>query len=89
MSYFYKNLSEGDPIPTALHKAKLNFVSNSSPIEKHPYYWAGFVCVGTEPFVSNIDRLSGFWLSFVLLGIFLFIFWLLKPTDEKINDVTP
>ena len=43
MIAFYTYLKQGIPVPEALRKAKLGYISAAEEGEEHPYYWAGFV----------------------------------------------
>jgi CHAT domain-containing protein len=42
---FYSNLP-GNNFSSALHKAKLSFLSNSSVPTASPYYWSGYIYIG-------------------------------------------
>ena len=44
MERFYSYVAAGDPLSSALRKAKLDMIA--SPYYSHPYYWAGYVLHG-------------------------------------------
>ena len=46
MDNFYRYLSQGKSKAEALQRAKLDFLDQTSPAYRHPFYWAGFVVVG-------------------------------------------
>lgn len=49
MTDFYRFLQEGKTKSEALRHAKLNYLENeTNPAKKHPYYWAGFIVVGSN-----------------------------------------
>ena len=55
---FYKYLSQGLATDVALQKAKIEFINNSSSIEKRlPYFWAGTILTGK---VDTIKSNPGF-----------------------------
>ena len=43
---FYRNLKLGMNKSQALHKAKSDFINNSSGQFQHPYFWAGMIGIG-------------------------------------------
>ena len=68
MSYFYKNLNDGQEKHVALANAKKSYVENTHPLTAKPYYWAGFVIIGDE---SAIWPNAGFPTYYLLFGILL------------------
>jgi CHAT domain-containing protein len=75
MQLFYKNLKKGQDKAKALKQAKLDYLnSTEDTIQKHPYYWAGYVISGdTSPIVS----LRNYYLwGLISIGSIL-LFWLL------------
>ena len=66
MTSMYDYLSKGDRKDIALRKAKLDYINNASPKEKHPFYWAGFVAIGDmSPIVGSKFSPS----NFLILGV--------------------
>ena len=74
---FYQNIKAGKNKDEALRLAKLGYLNNHTGIKAHPFYWAGFVCVGD---VSTLDGLGSFsfwyWFIVPILSIGLLIFLL-------------
>ncbi len=46
MSSFYENLNQGMNVKTALHKAKMSYLTNGDAISSHPSMWASFILLG-------------------------------------------
>jgi CHAT domain-containing protein len=46
MNAFYRAMQGGGSPGAGLRAAKLGFVRSASPVERHPFYWAGFVMIG-------------------------------------------
>ncbi|MBI5540512.1 MAG: CHAT domain-containing protein [Bacteroidia bacterium] len=75
MKYFYSNLSLGDNKAEALQKAKTEYITQTSPMKSHPYYWAGYVVIGDKSPVeidSHINKM--FYTSSVSLAILALAF---------------
>jgi len=74
---FYAYLSRGMSKNAALRKAKLDFMTNSTPTYSDPYYWAAYEVMGNNEPVSHrkcviIIALSGFIIIAALLpGVYL------------------
>lgn len=58
MTDFYQNLARGKAKDIALRNAKLSFLKESDPINKHPYYWSGYIVVGDSSsiFISRTTK---------------------------------
>lgn len=54
MHAFYRNLSRGEPVATALRLAQLDV--RRSRNHSHPFYWAGFTVVGDGSMVIDIKE---------------------------------
>jgi CHAT domain-containing protein/tetratricopeptide (TPR) repeat protein len=71
---FYKSLSRGAEISTALRKAKLDFLKNSDPLTAHPYFWSGFVVIGAKQQVTMpcwpLATAGGFILVVIILLLY-------------------
>ncbi len=69
---FYKNLSNGQKKGKALRQAKLEYLENHDETNSNPYFWSGFVLMGSnhgiqiEKSQSVTDRL---YLWFILGGV--------------------
>jgi CHAT domain-containing protein len=73
MAKFYKNIKNGKSFFEANHKAKLDFLSDSSipNAKKSPYYWAPMVYYGTIEKESSTNYFL--WISIILGLITLFL----------------
>jgi CHAT domain-containing protein len=71
MSLFYEYLDEGMTKDVALQKAKLTYLSQSTQLHAHPYFWAAYVDIGnTEPIKNMFMIRYGkylYILAFILL----------------------
>ena len=78
MQYFYVYLSKGEEVSVALRNAKLEYIQNHDARFSNPYFWAGFVVMGTNR--SIVKRLDNTILFLAIAGIILIIvvFALLK-----------
>jgi len=57
MTLFYRYLSEGKEKNEAMRLAKLEYLKNSSPAFKDPYYWAAYEVLGdNSPVAGNWKR---------------------------------
>jgi CHAT domain-containing protein len=82
MIAFYEYLKDGETKSSALQKAKIDYLNNTT-IEKlkHPYYWAGFVLYGDDaPVVESSDNLIRYVLGISILLIIFIIFKKWKKT---------
>jgi len=66
MVNFYKHLKEGKPKDAALRLAKKDYLATAGPLERHPYYWAGFIAIGDMSPLDFGDNFNWiFWLFVV------------------------
>ncbi len=75
MISFYKYLKIGLAKDEALQKAKLDYLDNTiSEVQRHPFYWAGFVIIGdVSPVHFAEQNLIIYWGSGILvLGLLFF-----------------
>ncbi|MCK9398374.1 MAG: CHAT domain-containing protein [Bacteroidales bacterium] len=73
MAMFYENLKIGLPNDIALQRAKIAYLEGAGKLQSHPYFWAGYVCIGkTDPVIYTTTAWKP--LHFVLItgGILLF-----------------
>jgi CHAT domain-containing protein len=76
MISFYEHLKEGQSKSSALQKAKIDYLENTTVEKlKHPYYWAGFVLYGDDsPVVESSTSWIWFLVGFALVVVFLMLF---------------
>jgi CHAT domain-containing protein len=58
MEHFYHRLSTGEPVAESLRGAQVSVRAN--PATRHPYYWAGFVVVGSADTVLGLHERGPF-----------------------------
>lgn len=56
VQHFYDNLSEGMEKSEALRQAKLTYLASSKSVMGHPFYWSGFVMMGSDVKLSKPDN---------------------------------
>ena len=61
---FYFNLSKGKEKNAAMRLAKLEYLKNSSPAFKNPYYWAAYEVLG-----DNAPVARNFTISFIIVSL--------------------
>ena len=69
---FYQNLDNGLPKDEALRKAKFSHIQSADPLKAHPYYWLGYVSVGSQVplFRTNYIYIVGMLLFIIAAIIF-------------------
>jgi len=81
MPRFYENLRAGHLVDDALHQAKLQWLAQQSdPVLQLPYYWGGWVYIGTPQTVLLKAPVPIYWWiagAVILLAIFC-LFYLYK-----------
>jgi len=70
LTSFYKYLKAGEAKDIALRKAKLDYLAQANPEERHPYYWSGFVSAGD---VINLQKKSNTITYLSLIGLLIFL----------------
>ncbi|TPN83004.1 CHAT domain-containing protein [Aquimarina algicola] len=75
---FLENIHAAQATDLALHEAKLNYLNNSEPNKRHPYYWANFILLG-EIDTHKIYTNSSIWIGLVSAGILLFLLFMIRP----------
>ena len=55
MDNFYRHISLGYSRDEALRQAKLNYIKNADQLKSHPYFWAGYLNIGSTTPISNIS----------------------------------
>lgn len=63
--HFYSNLNSHD-FSTALHKAKLAVIDNSSTASASPYFWSGYIYIGSPE--ANSKSGSFGWVKYTLIA---------------------
>ena len=71
-----KNMKAKNSTVESLRLAKINYLSNTSPSLKHPYYWSNLVLYGNSGRTVIPSRL-GIW-TVSIMGLILFIFIIIK-----------
>ena len=83
---FYSNLAD-DNFSTALHKAKLSVINNSTVASASPYFWSCYMYIGSP--AENIKQQTGKWVKWISLagGLLLIaiIYFIIKRRSIKIN----
>lgn len=78
LTSFLQEIKQGKPKDQALQSAKLAYLQESPPSQRHPYYWANFVLIGNPNEVilkQTSPWLSGFGAVFLLSLSALFLIW--------------
>jgi CHAT domain-containing protein len=86
MKNFYFYLSKGNEKDVAMRLAKLDYLKNSSPESKNPYYWAAYEVLGDNSPVANRVRnmnLIVAVIAFLTLGGLLFYLRRRKIFSER------
>lgn len=79
MKQFYQNLAKGMDKTTALQKAKLYILNNSSLQSAAPFYWGANILTGDISKVDIKENNVNYWYFAIVLSAILFaILWLLK-----------
>ncbi|NND32421.1 MAG: CHAT domain-containing protein [Saprospiraceae bacterium] len=88
MISYYRYVRKGKDKDQALRQAKLDYIGNSDPIGRHPYFWAGFVAIGDmEPLYANPLH---YWILAVLfltvVLAFFYLRWRITRPDPMRNN---
>lgn len=78
---FYEELLKSQTVSNALHKAKLRFLTECSPNEANPLYWAGIVYNGNEITLDNSSN-RGYYI-FILLAALFVLFTIVLTLKRK------
>jgi CHAT domain-containing protein len=76
---FYQYLAEGNTTSTALHAAKMAYLSDQKVpiVQQSPYFWAGFLAIGADRVLPPATPYFLPWMvaaALIVLAI-LFLFW--------------
>ena len=71
---FYENLNKGIHKTQALRKAKIEYLSDNDQVHANPYYWAGYVMMGSQEKLSLQTQTSGYWWWIISGGVVLMLF---------------
>jgi CHAT domain-containing protein len=80
MVQFYQHLKNGNSKSESLRQAKLDYLASvGSELEKHPFYWAGFILTGSDSSIEFVSSgynkvLIGVMLLILLIGLFGFVY---------------
>jgi len=82
MGNFYKNLKNSNAISFSLQQAKKDYLDSKdiNVYKKNPYYWAGFIFVGTVPNPHH----SLNWIYAIGLIFFIFLVFILYKVKKNI-----
>lgn len=70
MQSFYIYLNKGHEVSNALRRAKLEYIKNHDTRFSNPYYWAGFVSMGSDdPLVKRKD----YTMTFLVVGFMILV----------------
>lgn len=82
-SSFYKYLKEGTAIDVALRRSKLDYLRDS-PIEtQHPYYWSGFIGIGSKLPLEVIKSPKNYGYLSIVIFILLLAAMVLYLSNKK------
>ncbi len=69
MQLFYKKLREGMPKAKALKQAKLTFLKKGNNVNANPYYWSGYVMMGSQHDIPEPQSsIAWYWWLTIALG---------------------
>ncbi len=63
---FYQNLKEGMAKQKALREAKLSYIESHSNIGANPFYWAGYVLMGSDVPVPKPNQNTSYYMWLIL-----------------------
>jgi len=79
---FYGYLRDGNDKAVALKQAKIDFLAGAKPLEAHPHFWAGYVCIGETAPITRSDY--NLWLLLTIIPlIFGLHFWWRRAIGRK------
>lgn len=73
---FYQNLAEGISKSRALREAKLHYLDNNDPNNSNPYFWGGFVLMGSNIPVQPLkvqQEKDPVWTWIIISGVLIVI----------------
>jgi CHAT domain-containing protein/Flp pilus assembly protein TadD len=75
MDYFYENLKQKVDKDVALRQAKLKYLKNTSGLEAHPAYWAGYVVLGNYQAIEVSEPVTYIWWFLIPIMFLGFLGW--------------
>ncbi len=73
---YYKYLKDGVEKDEALRQAKLDYLSSVPKSKQHPFYWAGFVQIGSSDSIDFKQTSNSYlWIGFILILLCLIGSW--------------
>ncbi|MEO0474059.1 MAG: CHAT domain-containing protein, partial [Bacteroidota bacterium] len=82
MQSFYLGLEQGLPKDIALQQAKLQYIESGDHLSAHPFFWSGFVNLGsTEPLDQG--KSGRWWLILLGLSLLLSAGWILRKRIQN------
>ncbi|NQX78587.1 CHAT domain-containing protein [Gilvibacter sp.] len=67
LSSFYTYLDRGNPLATALKRAKVDYLQNADLSQKAPYYWSSLMLIGDSVEIKPRKNWNYAWLSVLLV----------------------
>lgn len=83
MTTFYEKLSQGYSKDSALRQAKLQFISESDDVFKHPFFWAGFSIHGTTEPLRQKNKSHHLLVIFAIATILILLVTILTKKAKK------
>ncbi len=77
MQTFHQNLKEGLPKDQALRQAKLSYIQQAPPEQRHPYFWAGFTLTGSTHALNTKSNVYPY-IAAITIGLLCIIFLIIK-----------
>ena len=88
MDHFYQNLASGFRKDEALRQAKIEYINEADNVKSNPFYWAGFVSIGSPDSVNLPSKTNyALWMiAFVVLVIAIILVYQKKGLNwQKIK----
>ncbi len=80
---FYDFVAKGYPLDEALRNAKLSYIASADNLKAHPYYWAGYVQIGSNNPIQLPSR-NQYWEYAPVLALLLVLgYFILKHLSRK------
>lgn len=89
MTSFYAHLKNGETKASSLHKAKLDYLKNTSLSQASPYYWSSFVLIGDGDTIlyKQYDYTVLTLLSIILLLLGAILFYKKSKKEGNITEI--
>lgn len=84
---FYTSIVEGKSKSQSLRIAKLKYLKNASPENKHPYYWSGLSIIGDPSAIYNSSAIS-FEIIYIIPILIMLIYLTQKSKHDKSENAS-